>query len=80
MKLQPATRRRFLELLGTVAAVHVAAIALYYALDVAQRPERFQRIFAWSWMGLTVAVVMIGLQRLKRARRAVRSGSAPSGR
>jgi hypothetical protein len=63
------TRKRFLELLIGVAIVHGAAIALYYALDLPQRPERTQRFFAWSWMALTVLVVLVGLQRLKRARR-----------
>jgi hypothetical protein len=79
MKLQTAARRRFIELAVAVAIVHGVAIALYYALDVAHRAERIQRLFAWSWMGLTVAVVIVGLQRLKRARRGVRSGSATSG-
>lgn len=64
------TRRRFLEFLASVAAVHIIAITLYYTLDVAHTPAGRQRMFAWTWMGLTVAVVLIGLQRLKRARRA----------
>jgi hypothetical protein len=63
------SRKRFLELLIGVAIVHGAAIALYYALDLPQRPERTQRYFAWSWMALTALVVLVGLQRLKRARR-----------
>jgi hypothetical protein len=66
------TRRRFLEFLVSVAAVHVVAIMAYYLLDVASAPDRTQRMFAWGWMGLTVAVVLVGLQRLKRARRADR--------
>ena len=70
MRLQPATRRRFLELLVGIAVVHGVAIALYYALDLPHRPEQVQRIFAWSWMAVTIAVVLVGLQRLKRARRA----------
>jgi hypothetical protein len=78
MKIHHAIRRRFLELLVAVATVHVVAIGLYYALGLAHRPDRIQRIFAWSWMGVTVAVVMIGLQRLKRARRTVRAGSTAS--
>jgi hypothetical protein len=61
-----------------VAVVHVVAIALYYGTDVAHAPAAKQRFFAWIWMGLTVAVVMIGLQRIKRARRAARSQRADS--
>jgi len=62
-------RRRFLEFLVTVAAVHVIAIVLYYAIDLQHAPPNEQRVFAWSWMAVTVAVVFVGLQRLKRARR-----------
>ena len=72
MKLQSATRRRFLELLVAIATVHGVALGLYYALDMAHRPEGTQRTFGWIWMGVTVAVVMVGLQRLKRARRAAK--------
>jgi hypothetical protein len=63
-------RRRFLEFLGSVVAVHVVAIALYYSLDLPHSPAREQRMFAWVWMGVTVLVVLVGLQRIKRARRA----------
>ncbi|MEX2152103.1 MAG: hypothetical protein WD825_02130 [Gemmatimonadaceae bacterium] len=66
--LSPA-RRRFLEFLVGVAAVHVVAIALYYALDLSHAPARQQRFFAWGWMAATIAVVFAGLQRIKRARR-----------
>jgi hypothetical protein len=63
------TRRRFLQFLVSVAMVHVIAIALYYALGVQRMPTREQRTFAWGWMGVTVGVVLVGLQRIKRARR-----------
>jgi hypothetical protein len=61
-------RKRFRQLLLSVAVVHVVAIAAYYVLGVPSAPTRFQRVYAWTWMGATVAVVVIGLQRLKRAR------------
>ena len=64
------TRRRFLQFLISVAVVHVVALTAYYGLGVDGWPEREQRMFAWGWMGATVAVVLIGLQRIKRARRA----------
>jgi hypothetical protein len=67
------TRRRFLQFLVSVALVHVIAIALYYGLDLPGAPPRTQRAFAWGWMTVTVAVVLVGLQRLKRARRLPRS-------
>jgi len=61
-------RKRFREFLLGVAALHVAAIALYYALGIGGAPAARQRMFAWVWMGATVAVVFVGLQRIKRAR------------
>lgn len=63
-------RRRFLQFLLAVAAVHVMAIAAYHVFDVADAPPRTQRLFGWGWMAVTVAVVLVGLQRLRRARRA----------
>ncbi len=62
-------RRRFLQFLLSVAAVHVVAIGAYYLMGVGRLPERDQRMFAWVWMGATVAAVLVGLQRIKRARR-----------
>lgn len=62
------TRRRFLQFLVSVAMVHVTAIAAYYGFIVGA-PARTRRTFAWAWMGVTVAVVLVGLQRIKRARR-----------
>ena len=62
-------RRVFLRFLLAVAAVHVVAITGYYMLDVASSSASRQRWYAWTWMGVTVAVVLIGVQRLKRARR-----------
>ena len=61
-------RKRFRQFLLAVAALHVAAIAAYYALDVPGAAPRVQRTYAWVWMGLTVFVVLAGLQRIKRAR------------
>jgi hypothetical protein len=61
-------RRRFRQFLLAVASVHVVAIAGYYALDIGSAPARVQRWYAWIWMGLTVLVVLTGLQRIKRAR------------
>jgi hypothetical protein len=63
------TRRRFLEFLVAVVAVHAIAIALYYALGIQRAPTSEQRMFAWVWLGATVLVVVLGLARIKRARR-----------
>lgn len=65
-------RRRFLELFVSVVVLHTLAIGLYYAVDIPHAAARAQRIYGWLWMGLTVVVVLVGLQRLKRARRSAR--------
>ena len=67
-EMTPA-RRTFLQFMSAVALLHVTAVALYYALDIAQEAPARQRLFAWTWIGLTAVVVFGGLQRLKRARR-----------
>jgi hypothetical protein len=69
LKQQTPVRRRFLEFLIAVVAVHVVEIGLYYGLNVPQAAPSTQRRFAWIWMGVTVAIVIGGLQRIKRARR-----------
>ena len=72
MRVSPV-RRTFLQFLVAVALVHLAAIALYYGLGIARSPAETQRWFGWVWMAVTVAVVIVGLQRIKRARRAART-------
>jgi TRAP-type C4-dicarboxylate transport system permease small subunit len=82
MQAMSPTRRRFLEFLVGVAAVHIVAIAIYYGADIAHTSARQQRVFAWVWMAATVLVVLLGLQRLKRARRqslAARFSGRPPG-
>jgi hypothetical protein len=71
-------RKRFREFLIAIVVLHVAALALYYALAIERRPTSLQRMFAWIWMGATVLLVFVGLQRIKRARRQ-RSGAPLSG-
>ena len=61
-------RRRFLEFLVGVAALHVVAITLFYATDIKHADPVRQRMFAWIWMAATVLVIFVGLQRIKRAR------------
>jgi hypothetical protein len=77
LQLSPI-RRRFLEFLVAVAIVHVAAIIIYYATDLQHAAPNRQRVFAWVWMGATVLVVFVGLQRIKRARYAARFGATTS--
>ena len=61
-------RRALRDFTIAVVALHVVAIGVYYGLDVAARPERVQRMYAWGWMALTVGVVFVGLRRIKKLR------------
>lgn len=61
-------RRLLLRLLVAVAALHAGAIALYYTLDIPRAAPPWQRSFAWTWLGLTCVVVVIGLRRLRQTR------------
>jgi len=61
-------RKRFREFVIAIVLLHIAALSLYYALGVPRSPTRQQRWFAWIWMGATILVVFVGLQRIKRAR------------
>lgn len=74
----PEIRRHLLHMVLGVVAVHALAIALYYALDVPQRPPGFRRIFTGVWMVATLPVVLVGLARVRaariRARHARRAG------
>ena len=62
-------RRALRDFAIAIVALHLVAIALYYALAIPAKPERVQRLYGWGWMGLTVVAVFAGLQRIKRARR-----------
>ena len=69
MAAMTPARRAFIQFLVSVAAVHVAAIVIYYTAGIPAMAPARQRMFAWVWMAVTVAVVFWGLQRIKRARR-----------
>ena len=61
-------RRHLLHMVIGVLAVHAVGIALFYGLDVENRPTDFRRIFAGLWVAATLPVVLIGLSRIRAAR------------
>jgi hypothetical protein len=74
----PELRRHLMHMVIGVLAVHAIAVALYYGLDVEQRPPTFRRVFTAVWMLATLPVVLVGLTRVRaarlRARQARRGG------
>ncbi len=71
-------RRRMLILFGSVAVLHSAVIAVYYALHVADRTVKIQQTFIAVWVVLTLAVVVTQMKTIRKLRRPV-SRSSSSG-
>ena len=65
-------------LFGSVAVLHSAVIAVYYALHVADRPVKTQQTFIAVWVVLTLAVVVTQMKTIRKLRRPV-SRSSSSG-
>ncbi len=62
-------RRRFFQLVASVVAFDAAMIAIWYVMDIRDRPQEAQTYFAWGWMLATIIVVGVGLERFHAARR-----------
>jgi hypothetical protein len=56
-------------MMGAVIVVHVVAIAIYRLGGIQHRPERVGRAFGAVWTVVTLVVVLIGLYRVRTARR-----------
>ena len=70
---QSPARRALVQMMGAVIVVHVVAIAIYRLAGIPQRPERVGRLFGIVWTAVTVAVVAVGLFRIRAAQRASRA-------
>ena len=64
-----ALRKLLLQLIAAVVVLDVAAMALYYGLDIQRTTTRTQTLFTGAWTILTLIVVMVGLGRIRTARR-----------
>jgi len=62
-------RTATLQLVIAVAAVHGIAIALYYAMDIADAAVRPRTIFVALWTFTTALTVAFLLRRVRAARR-----------
>jgi len=67
-------RRALLTFVLSVVLLDAIVIGLYYATGIKQRPERTQHIFVGAWLGLTLAVVVPNLKRLRQHRGRYRRG------
>jgi hypothetical protein len=55
-------------LIGLVAVLHAIAITAYYTLHIGGATPRRQTTFAGVWTVLTLAIVLVGLARIRAAR------------
>jgi putative Mn2+ efflux pump MntP len=62
-------RKLLLRLIAGVVVLDVVAIGLYYGLHVQRSTSRTQAIFAGAWTVLTLVVVLVGLGKIRVARR-----------
>ena len=74
-------RRALRLMLIRVFGLHVVAIATHELADVGTRPRAERVAFLGVWMALTLAIVGVGLWRVRQARgaaRAARRGGPPT--
>jgi putative Mn2+ efflux pump MntP len=62
-------RRLLLQLVAAVVVLDVAAIGLYYGLHIQRTTPRTQALFTGTWTVLTLVIVLMGLGRIRAARR-----------
>jgi hypothetical protein len=72
MPRESPARRALVQMMGTVIAVHIAAIVIYRVAGIQRRPEQVGRIFGAVWTLVTLVVVGVGLYRVRVARQAAR--------
>lgn len=62
-------RKYLLRLVIVVVAFDALVIGLYYALHIAERPERTQQTFVAVWVVLTLLIVSTLMKKIRQARR-----------
>jgi heme/copper-type cytochrome/quinol oxidase subunit 4 len=65
-------KRHLIKMILLVAALDVVAIGAYYGLHVGSTSSRGQAIFAGTWTVLTLAIVLVGLGRIRASRQRAR--------
>lgn len=62
-------RKFLLQMVAAVVVLDIAAIGLYYGLHIQRTTPRTQAVFTGTWMVMTLVVVLVGLGRIRSARR-----------
>jgi hypothetical protein len=66
-------RRQLLRMVLWVLVLHGAAIAVFYLADLRTASSGVRNAFTVVWMGLTFALVLVYLRRIRR----IRKGGGP---
>ena len=61
-------QRELVRFVLSIVALEVVAIGLFYAAGIEQASHRTRTAYMLVWMAVTLAIVMTGLRRLRRAR------------
>jgi len=62
-------RKLLLQMVAAVVILDIAAIGLYYGLHIQRTATRTQALFTGTWTVLTLIIVLVGLGRIRAARR-----------
>lgn len=62
-------RKLLLRMVAAVVALDIAAIGLYYGLHIQRTTPRTQALFTGTWTVLTLIIVLVGLGKIRTARR-----------
>jgi hypothetical protein len=64
----PVSRKLLLTMILLVVGLHVVAIALYYGLRIAERPNQIQTGFVVVWTLATLGIVLVYMKRIRQLR------------
>jgi hypothetical protein len=64
----PASRKILLTMVSLVVALDVTALATYYALGIAHRPNQIQMGFVVVWTLATLGIVLVHMKRIRKIR------------
>jgi len=62
-------RKLLLQMVAAVVILDIAAIGLYYGLHIQRTTTRTQALFTGTWTVLTLIIVLVGLGKIRAARR-----------
>jgi len=64
----PASRKALMTMVLFVVGLDAVAIAIYYALGIARRPNHVQMGFVVAWSLATLGIVVVYMKRIRQLR------------